>query len=165
MLKKFISNTETKTLLLILTISFLASTAFAQRANKQWGNENVQTISGIIYDNSRPTSYIKTDDGTYYKIHLGPIWYWNDNNYNLLLSFAKIKGNVKTINGEYHLYPFTIEQDGNKIILADDNGVPKWGNCKGRNNGTQNGNGHGRGNGNCCRNGNGNGWGNCLRNK
>jgi len=154
-----------KSLFLTLAILFIATSGFAQRANKQWGNENVQTISGTIYDNSRPTSYMKTGDGTYYKIHLGPIWYWNDNNYSLSLSDATIKGNVKTIKGEYHLFPFTIEQGGTKIILADDNGVPKWGNSKGRNNEMQNGNGYGRGNGNCCRNGNGNGWGNCWRNK
>ena len=145
-----------KNLLLSLAFLLLTTAAFAQRANNQWSNENVQTISGTIYDNSRPTSYMKTDNGTYYKVHLGPIWYWSDNNYELLLSYATIKGNVKTINGDYHIYPFTIEQNGNKITLADDNGVPKWGNSKGRGKGWRNGNGNGWRNGN----GNGNGWGN-----
>jgi hypothetical protein len=143
-----------KKTLLTIVILIVATVTFAQRANRQWSNENVQTISGTIYDNSRPTSYMKTDDGTYYKIHLGPIWFWNDNNYNLLQSVATIKGNVKTINGEYHIYPFTIEQEGHKIILADDNGVPKWGKSKGRGNGWKNDNGNGWRNGrsNCWRN-------------
>ena len=135
MFKKIIKNRDMKTLFLGLTILLLSTTAFAQRANRQWSNENMQTISGTIYDNSRPTSYMKTDDGTYYKIHLGPVWYWNDNNYNLLQSYTTIKGNVKTINGEYHIFPFTIEQGENKIVLTDDNGVPKWGNGKSRNSG------------------------------
>ena len=150
-----------KTLFLTLTILLLATASFAQRANKQWSNENLQTISGTITDNQRPSATLKGTDGNEYIVHLGPIWYWNDNNYSLLLSAATIKGNVKTIKSEYHLFPFTIEQSGNKIILADDNGVPKWGNNKGK--GMRNGNGYGRGNGNCCRNGNGNG--NCWRNK
>jgi hypothetical protein len=133
-----------KKVLLTLIVLFIATATFAQRANRQWSNENVQTVSGTIYDNTRPTSYMKTDDGTYYKVHLGPIWYWNDNNYSLLQSSATIKGNVKTINGEYHIYPFTIEQGGTKIILADDNGVPKWDNSNGK--------GWRNGRGNCRRN-------------
>lgn len=152
-----------KKLLLTLAIFLLATAAFAQRANKQWSNENVQTISGTITDNQRPSGILKGTDGNEYIVHLGPIWYWNDNNYNLLLSDATIKGNVKTISGENHLYPFTIEQNGNKITLADDNGVPKWGNSKGQGKGKgwRNGNGNGRGNCNC----RGNGNGNCWRNK
>ena len=136
-----------KTLFLGFIILILTNASFAQKANYQWSNENVQTISGIVYDNSRPTSYMKTDNGTYYQVHLGPIWYWNENNYKLLQSNVTIKGNVKTINGQFHIYPFTIEQNGKKIILAYDNGIPKWGNSgRGWKNGTGNGNGRGYGN-------------------
>jgi hypothetical protein len=145
-----------KTIFLTLTIMLLTTVTFAQRANNKWSNENVQTISGTIYDNSRPTSYMISDNGTYYKVHLGPIWFWNQNNYSLQTGAIKIKGNVKTINSEYQIYPFTIEQGDNKIILADDNGVPKWGNSKGK--GWRNGNGNG------WKNGNGIGRGNCWRN-
>ena len=152
-----------KTLFLILTILLLTTATFAQRANKQWSNENVQTISGTITDNQRPTAILKGTDGNEYIVHLGPIWFWNDNNYNLLLSEATIKGNVKTTKGNYHLYPFTIEQNGNKITLADDNGVPKWGNRNNNGKGWRNSNENGRGNCNCW--GNGNGRGNCWRNK
>lgn len=65
---------------MVSTFLLIASATFAQRANYEWSNENVQTISGKIYDNSRPTSYMITDDGIYYKVHLGPIWFWNQNN-------------------------------------------------------------------------------------
>jgi hypothetical protein len=158
-----------KNLFLILTFLLLTTAVFAQRANNQWSNENVQTVSGTITDNQRPSSYLKATDGTEYIVHLGPVWFWNNNNFNLSLSDATIKGNVKTIKGEYHLYPFTIDQNGSKIVIADDNGVPKWGNNK--NYGKRNGNGNGNGKGNCWRNGNGNGNGNgrgngnCWRNK
>jgi len=116
---------------LVSVFLLIATATFAQRANNEWSNENVQTISGKIYDNSRPTSYMITDDGIYYKVHLGPIWFWNQNNYSLQIGAVKIKGNVKTLNGEYQIYPFTIEQSGSVITLADDNGVPKWGNNSG----------------------------------
>ena len=152
-----------KNLLMLLAFLLLTTVAFAQRANNQWSNENVQTVSGTITDNQRPSGSLKTSDGTEYIVHLGPVWFWNNNNYNLSLSDASIKGNVKTINGQNHLYPFTIEQNGNKIVLADDNGTPKWGSNKG--NGNRNGNGNGRGNCWGNGNGNGNGRGNCWRNK
>lgn len=154
---------------MILAFLILTTAAFAQRANNLWSNENVQTVSGTITDNQRSSGSLKTSDGTEYIVHLGPVWFWNNNNYNLSLSDASIKGNVKTINGQNHLYPFTIDQNGNKIVIADDNGVPKWGNNK--NYGKSNGNGNGNGRGNCWRNGNGNGYGNgrgngnCWRNK
>jgi hypothetical protein len=151
-----------KNLFLIMAFLLITSAAFAQRANNQWSNENVQTVTGTVTDNQRPSGYLKAADGKEYIVHLGPVWYWNDNNYNLLLSDATVTGNVKTVKGEYHLYPFTIEQNGNKFIIADDNGVPKW--SFNKSNGNNNGNGRGNcfrnGNGNCCRNGNGNGRGN-----
>ena len=150
-----------KNLFMILAFLLLATASFAQRANNQWSNENVKTISGTITDNQRPSGYLKATDGTDYIVHLGPVWFWNNNNYNLSLSDAIIKGNVKTIKGEYHLYPFTIDQNGSKIVIADDNGVPKWGNSKG--NGKRNGKGYGWRNGRG--NGNGYGRGNCWRNK
>ncbi|MFZ1323010.1 MAG: hypothetical protein WAT71_15740 [Ignavibacteria bacterium] len=122
-----------KTLILTLTIFLFSYNAFAQKANYKWSNENVKSISGTVYDNSRPTSYMLTEDGTYYKIHLGPIWFWNNNNYTIQTGFVKIKGNVKDENGIFNIYPFTIEQNGSTIILADDNGLPKW-NKRGRGN-------------------------------
>ncbi len=142
--------------LLILAFVLVAVTlANAQVASRQWGNDNVQTITGTVTDNQRPAGSIKTSDGSEYVIHFGPVWFWNQSKYMISLAEATIKGNVKTLDGKNHIYPFTIEQNGNKIVLADDNGVPKWGN------GTGNGYGRGNGKGNCWRNGNNN---NCGKN-
>ncbi|HPS64007.1 MAG TPA: hypothetical protein PK447_00375 [Ignavibacteria bacterium] len=134
---------------LIIAVLFLmaASMSFAQNATNRWGNDNVQTISGTVTDNARPTVMMKTSDGTVYRIHLGPVWYWKDNGYTLNTGEVTIKGNVKTQNNNLQIYPFTIQQGGTTITLADDNGVPKWSpRGKGNNNGNGNGNGYNRGN-------------------
>jgi hypothetical protein len=151
----------------ILTI--ITTALIAQVNNRQWGNDNVQTISGTITDNTRPCGFIKADDGKTYKVHMGPIWYWDQNNYALALTNATIKGNLKVVNGENEIYPYVITQDSKTMTFTDDNGIPKWsqGNCTGNGKGNcwknNNSNCNGRGNGNCCRigngNGNGNGWG------
>ncbi|MCX6164971.1 MAG: hypothetical protein NTU73_08975 [Ignavibacteriae bacterium] len=140
-----------KSIIATAIILLIATMSFAQRGNRQWGNDNVQTISGTVTDNSRPCGFIKADDGKIYKIHLGPIWYWNQNDYALVLTTATIKGNIKEANGEYDVFPYTITQNGKAMTFTDDNGVPKWsqgkGNGKGKCWGRGNGNGWGRGNG------------------
>jgi hypothetical protein len=106
-----------------------------------------QTINGTITDNIRPCGSILTDDGREYKVHLGPIWYWEENKYELKLSSATIKG---VIDGN-DIYPYEITQDGKTMTFTDEKGNPKW----------YNGNYPGRGNGR----GNGKGRGDCWRNK
>jgi len=158
------------TLFLTITlITLMSASVFSQVNNSWWKNDNVQTISGTVTDNSRPCGFIKADDGKIYKIHMGPVWYWDRNNYALALTTATIKGSVQLNNGENEIYPFVITQNDKTMTLTDDNGIPKWsqgkGNGYGRGYGWRNGNcnGKGPGNGNCCRygngNGNGNGWG------
>ena len=112
---------------------------------------DVQTITGTITDNVRPCGSIKADDGKEYKVHLGPIWYWEDNKYELKLTSASIKGEIDGTD----IYPYEITQDGKTMTFTDENGNPKW---YGRN---------GQGRGNCPGRGNGNGYGrgNCPRNK
>lgn len=153
---------KSKTLITIVLILLAATMSFAQRGNWQWGNDNVQTISGTVTDNSRPCGFIKTDDGKVYRIHMGPVWYWNQNNYALALTTATIKGNVRELNGEYNVFPYTITQDGKTMNFADDNGIPKWSQGKGRCKGYGKGygwRGNGYGKGCCLRNGDGNGYG------
>lgn len=152
------------TFILSAVLLLAATLTFAQRGSMNRGNDNVQTITGTVTDNDRPCGFIKADDGKIYKIHFGPVWYWNQNDYALALTTASIKGNVKETNGEYDIYPYVITQNGKTMTFADDNGILKWsqgngngngkGNCWGRGNGNGNGKGWGRGNcGNCpCRN-------------
>jgi hypothetical protein len=137
---------------------------------------DVKTVSGTVTDNTRPCGILKADDGTEYTIHLGPIWYWEENKYNLNLSEAKIKGEVSGND----IYPYEIIQDGKTMVFTDDKGEPKWfkdgkgygrgygkgyrkGN--GRGNGNGNGNGNGRGDGNGYGRGYGNGTGICPWNR
>jgi hypothetical protein len=147
-----------KTLTAFVILLLITNYTFAQKGNRIWGNDNVQTISGTVTDNTRPSGFIKAEDGKIYKIHMGPLWYWNQNDFALALTTATIKGNVKESNGEYDIFPYTITQNGKAMTLADENGIPKWsqgngngrGNCWGKGNGNGRGNGWGRGNcGNC----------------
>lgn len=139
-----------KKLMLVIVAMFIATTGFAQRATYMWSNDNVKTVSGVITDNQRPCAILKADDGKEYRVHLGPIWYWEQNGYSLSLSNATIKGNVKEINGVYDIFPFTIEQSGKVMMFADDNGIPKWSQGKGWGRGYGRGYGYGRGRGwNC----------------
>ena len=137
-----------KKLILVMFLVLTASFTFAQNATNRWGNDNVQTISGTITDNARPTVLMKATDGTIYRVHLGPIWFWKDNGFTLNTGDVTIKGNVKNINNEMNIYPFTILQSGTTITVADDNGIPKW-SQRGNNNGNGKGNGYGRGNCGC----------------
>lgn len=145
---------KNKSIITLALILLVATMSFAQRGNWNWGNDNVQTVTGTVSDNTRPCGFLKANDGKTYRIHLGPVWFWNQNNYALALTTATIKGNVKEIDGEYNIYPYTITQDGNTMTFTDDNGIPKWSQGKGR----------GYGKGNCWNKGNGNGWGrgNCC---
>lgn len=144
---------KNKSILTLAILLIITSISFAQRGNWQWSNDNVQTISGTVTDNARPCGFLKADDGKVYRIHMGPVWYWNQNNYALALTTATIKGGVKEINGEYNIYPFTITQDGKTMNFTDDNGIPQWSNGKGYGKckcwGKGNGNGNGWGRGNC----------------
>lgn len=132
-----------KKLGLVILMLFTATTIFAQRATYMWGNDNVKTITGTVIDNQRPCAVVKATDGKEYRVHLGPIWYWDQNGYNLSLSDVTIKGNVRELNGVYDIFPFTIEQSGKVMTFADDNGVPKWSQGKGWGRGY--GRGYGRG--------------------
>ena len=153
-------------LFLTTVIIFIATTLFAQRSDsrgERWDTDNVQTISGTITSVNHPIAVIKSDNGTEYQIHMGPYWFWNQNNYKLLVDVsATIKGEVKTKNNSNDIYPWDITQNGTTMKFADEKEVPNWsgGNVRGKGKGNcfRNGNGWGRGN-NC------NGWGrgNCPR--
>lgn len=150
-----------KTLKSIIALIFLFSltvSSFAQRSDdksENWDVDNVITLSGNFTSVTHPIATFKGDDGNEYEVHMGPIWFWNENGYELKANnSAQIKGEVKQVQNRYELYPWKITQDNSTIDITDENSVPKWskGN-KGKNfkgNKNRDGNKKGRGyNGNC----------------
>ena len=104
---------------------------------------DVKTVNGTVTDNVRPCGVFKSDDGKEYKLHLGPVWYWEQNGYELKLNAStQIKGDMN----ETDIYPYEITQDGKTMKFTDDKGNPLWSNGNGW------GNGNGPGNGKCWRN-------------
>lgn len=132
-------------LLTLAMVLFIAGTALSQRT---LNTENIKEISGIVTEVNHPVAKISGDDGTLYELRMGPFWYWSKNNLSLSANSAiVIRGEVKNLNGINQIYPYDLTQNGTKIVLANDNGTPKWLKGKGIRNG--------RGN-NCFRNGRGN---------
>ncbi|MBM4157582.1 MAG: hypothetical protein FJ216_02240 [Ignavibacteria bacterium] len=119
----------------VLIIMLIASLSYAQRnegKGERWDVDNVVTVNGTITNNSRPYAILRGDDNQEYEVHLGPIWYWEQNNYSLDLSNVTIKGELKNYKGKNELYPFEIIQSGRTMKFADDNGVPYWSGGKGK---------------------------------
>ncbi len=80
-------------------------------------------IKAKIVAISFPIATIKTRNGDYYIMRLGPWWYWKEKGYRLN------KGDlVKVIGFRYNdlVFPREIQTPRGKIILRDDNGRPLW---------------------------------------
>ena len=124
------------TFLATLVIILFASITFAQRSDNQREYndvDDVKTISGEFINTDRPNAKFNSDDGTEYIVHLGPYWYWEQNDYEVSTNTqTSIKGEVKQVNGQDEMYPWTIEQSGKSMNFTDDNGVPKWSKGKGK---------------------------------
>jgi hypothetical protein len=137
-------------LVLIISITYI----FSQRnndKNERWDTDNPVTLNGTITEVDHPLAKFKSDNGTEYQVHMGPYWYWQDNKYELQ---KEVKAIIKAEVDGKDIYPWEIEQSGNKMYFTDDNGVPKWskGNGKGNGKGWKNGNGYnGKGKGKCWR--------------
>jgi hypothetical protein len=140
---------------LVLTVVFLmAGFAYSQRSDGTTSEyidvDNVQTVEGEITDVNHPIAKMKGDDGKEYEVHMGPFWYWDENQYKLQHNVrARIKGEVKEVQGRYEFYPWEIVQDGKTMTFADDKGVPSWSKGKGKGKGNGKGKGYGKGRGNC----------------
>ncbi len=141
---------------------FAATVAVAQVGpsagnSERFDSDDVKTITGMITRVDHPVATFKSDDGTEYRIHMGPFWFWENRDYSLKANTkATIKGETEIVKGTHHFYPWEIVQDGKTLTLADDDGVPSWaGKRGGRGYGKGNGIGRGRGNwgrgcGRCC---------------
>jgi hypothetical protein len=145
----------------IIISLFAINIAFAQNGrnikNTDKTKNEVVTIKGSVTSINHPVAVVKGDDGKSYELRLGPSWYWKQNNLDMKdKGNVEIKGELEKSNGKNFIYPYTINQDGKIITLADKDGKPLWaGNGKHNN---KKGNMHGNGNmkGNC---GSGNGKG------
>ena len=143
---------------------FAINIAFAQTGrnikNSDKNKNEVVTIKGSVTSINHPVAVVKGDDGKSYELRLGPSWYWKQNNLDLKDNGnVEIKGELEKSNGKNFIYPYSINQDGKTITLADKDGKPLWvGNGK---NNSKGGSMHGKGNmkGNC-----GSGKGNCCGN-
>jgi len=132
-------------MLIALIISAAALTAFTLIPSQVMDDK--VTVTGTFTNLTRPNVTLKTDDGTEYLIHIGPVWFWDENKYSINSnSAAEIYGKLESDKKE--IYAYTIKQDGATIKLADDNGNPLWwNNGKGKNRGNEWGRGPGDGNG------------------
>ena len=116
-------------------------------------SDDMVTVKGTFTNVTRPNITLKAEDGSEYIIHLGPIWFWEENKYELTLNTnAEVYGKLKT--GVKEIYAHKITMNGTEIKLVDDKGDPLWWkDGKGRNRDDSWGMGYGRGMGKgkgCC---------------
>lgn len=114
-------------------ILICAGLAFGQTGRAgQYPSDDVKTLRGTITNVDRPVATFKAEDGHEYRLHMGPIWFWEREGYSLRKdASATIKGEVEDIKGSLHLYPREIVQEGRTVTLADDDGVPEWAGTRG----------------------------------
>ena len=120
-----------KNSLVILIITFSISISiFSQNRNNainRWSSSKAITVSGEIVNVQHPIAELKSKDGQTFEMRLGPIWFWNKNNYELKAGEkAEVKGTVAEQNGKLYLFPSTIIQNGKTIKLTGDTGLPLW---------------------------------------
>lgn len=138
-----------------LLILFLATVVMAQQgrrgsARERWDSDKVVTLKGEITEVNMPVAKFKSE-GKEYSVHLGPIWFWNQKDYELKKGEAELRGELEKANDSLHFYPYTVTQGSAKFELADDDGVPHWSARAGAGRGGMMGRGqhHGQGRG-CC---------------
>ena len=124
-------------LFIALMITLFASLSFAKSTNnecRQFNSDDVMTLSGEFVDVDRPNAKFISEDGTEYFVHLGPYWYWQQNDYEVTTNMpAEIKGEVMRVDGQYELYPWVIIQDGVRMCFSDNQGIPNWSRGRGNN--------------------------------
>lgn len=70
-----------------LLILFLATVVMAQQgrrgsARERWDSDKVVTLKGEITEVNMPVAKFKSE-GKEYTLHMGPIWFWKQKNYEL----------------------------------------------------------------------------------
>jgi len=137
-------------LTILIATLILCTPLWAQSGRKNIQNQNVDivTLKGKITNVLKPLASFKADDGKEYKVHLGPIWYWNKENLDIKKGDVEITGTVEEDEGVLHFYPNKMVQGEVEIVLAAESGTPKWCGMKAGRGGREGGH-HGH---KCCRN-------------
>jgi len=112
-------------LLFVFVVLALAQEGRRTSARERWDKDEVVTLKGEITKVLAPLATFKSE-GKEYTVHLGPSWYWRENDYKLETGAVEIRGEVETEEGELHLYPHALTQGKNTITLAGEDGAPKW---------------------------------------
>ena len=113
-------------------VALMATVALAQPGRskgtaERFDADEITTVAGTVIEVDRPFATLKGENGKEYKIHLGPVWFWDRRDYTLKKGMkAEVRGEVENVAGSLHLYPWEIKQDGNVMTLADEDGVPEW---------------------------------------
>ncbi len=142
-MKRMVTIISVGMMMVILSGSLLAQHGKCKMSAAQTAGETV-TLKGEITNVLLPLAKLKSEDKEY-TVHLGPIWYWKQENLKLENGVVEISGEKEEVKGELHFYPNKIVQGKVEIVLVSESGAPKWA-------GQQPGNGqHGQhGMQNCC---------------
>lgn len=112
-------------LLLSLVMLALAQDSRRMSARERWDKDKIVTLKGEITNVLPPLARFKCE-GKEYTVHLGPLWYWRENDYKLEAGAVELRGEVEPEEGELRFYPHAITQGKNVITLAGEDGAPKW---------------------------------------
>ncbi len=143
-MKRIVMIIAVVTMTLILSSSLLAQRGMkCNMFSGRTAGETV-TLKGEITNVLLPLAKFKSQ-GKEYTVHLGPIWYWKQENLKLETGAVEMIGEKEEIDGELNFYPSKIVQGKVEIVLAAESGAPKWMMGKGHH-----GQGGMRGCGGCC---------------
>jgi len=90
----------------------------------QWQKGEAIQLKGELTMIARPATFVT--NGKTYKLHIGPNWYWNEQKLELKTGTLEVTGKMLEIDGAMNIFPASITQNGTKIVLTDDEGLPKW---------------------------------------
>jgi hypothetical protein len=112
-------------LILLVSAFVMAQDGRRGTARERWNEEVIVTLKGEITEVTKPLATFKCEDKQY-TVHLGPVWFWKQNNYDLKKGETELRGEVEKEADGLHFYPYTITQNAVKIELSNDSGIPKW---------------------------------------
>ncbi|SFM62879.1 hypothetical protein [Thermodesulforhabdus norvegica] len=91
-------------------------------------NAREVTFEGSIVALTFPVATVKTDEGEYYIVRLGPWHYWQEKGFTLKKG-ERVK--IRGFQNDDLVFPKTIETQSGTITLRDDKGYPLWGAMRG----------------------------------